>query len=163
MPAIRFPRSFGFGEEVLVGARLVRLVTTPIDGATFDFQELLRSRGYEGNKQGDRWMADSWPGAPVSLDWEEGPRAYPLEDLHPDRRTVRVRRLLYEHPPRAVVIGATHRQEGVIVDRSLESPIRTITALEVALAVPSGRARVILAHPNDLQAVPRPRPRRPSA
>lgn len=152
MPVIRFPDRLGFGTDVLVSALLARLV-----GDGTGYRELLRSRGYQSEKTGATFEAGEWPGAPVPLEWDSGPRGYPLS---PETRllpAVRLRRLIADAPARAIVVGCTYREEGYLVDGMLRTPKRSITVLEVALAVRSGRARIVLAHPNDVQPVPRPR------
>lgn len=151
---MRFPEGCAFGMDVTVYASLARLVA---DGT--GYRELLRSRGYAAEKNGATFAPGAWPGAPVPLDWDAGPRDYPLEPDPARVTAVRVRRMLNEKPPRAVIVGCTYRQEGFIIDGTLLPPGRVITVLEVALNVRSGRARIVLAHPHDVQPVPRPRSR----
>jgi hypothetical protein len=152
MPVMRFPERLGFGTLVDVAGTMARLVNDETG-----FRELLRSRGYAANQAGARFDPGDWPGAAVPTAWEEGPRGYPLQ---PDLRlagapSVRLRRLLTDKPVRGIVVGSTYRQEGYLVDGMLVPPSRTIHALEIALNVRSGRARIVLAHPNDVQPVPR--------
>lgn len=157
MSVLPFPARLGFGVEVLVQAEAVRL-TADTDGG---FREQLRSRGYQGNRQGRLFPGDVWPGAPIGVDWDPGPRGYRLDPPRADGESpVRVRRLLREKPTRAVVIGITDRVEGTLIAGTLRAPGRTIRVLELALHVPSGRAKVILAHPRDVQPVPVQGPRR---
>lgn len=151
---VNFPERLAFDTRVLVVAQLARLV-----GDGTGFRELLRSRGYQSDKSGARFDVGEWPGSPVPLDWEEGPRGYPL-DPDPARTTaVRIRRLLGDASVQGVVVGSTYRQEGYLIEGQLLPPSRTIRVLEVALAVPSGRARIVLVHPRDAQPVQRPRSR----
>lgn len=157
-----FPRGLGFGAEVIVTAEVMRLLAelTEEEGV-YLFKQNLRSRGYQaGSKYGEgaRFTGTSWPGAPVSLEWAPArAAAYPLEPMpRVGSAPQRLRRMLSE-PRRGVVIGVTDRSEGSVIERVLRPPSRTIRVLEVALAVPSGSARVILVHPHDAQPVPRPR------
>lgn len=155
---ITFPPNLRFGREILVSAEAVRLVAETGGG----YREQLRSRGYAGNQRGRLWTGDEWPGAPVDVSWEPAPRAYPLSPPATDTvNPVRVRRILAERPSRGIIVGSTRRVEGQLTGGSLAAPNRTIRVLEVALRVPSGRARLVLAHPKDVQPVPCPQSRSP--
>jgi hypothetical protein len=139
---------------VLVQAETVRVGAFPTVDDAVTFNELL----IRGARGGRTW--DAWPGAPVDEGWNPAPRAYPLQPVPSEQQgnPVRLRRLLHDEPRRAVVIGVTDRIEGYLQpggDR-LYPPGRNITLVEVAFVVSSGPAKVALAHPNDLQPVPRP-------
>lgn len=157
MTVYRFPPGLGFGTPVLFTAEAMRIVAELTDEpGVYLFRQTLRSRGYLASKAlGSQFTAGSWPGAPVPLAWNPASAAdYPLEPA-PRRGAApqRMRRILAQ-PARGVVVGITDRREGTVNDRLLVPPLRTIRVLEVALAVPSGSARVVLVHPQDAQPVP---------
>lgn len=152
-----FPKGYPFGTPILLTAEVVRLVAEDGGG----FREQLRSRGYAGNQSGRLFPGLDWPGAAVGTDWEPAPRGYPIAPAAgPRGNPVRLRRLLQERPQRGVVVGITYRQEGILRGGSLAEPNRTIRVLEVALHVRSGRAKLALVHPRDVQTVPVLSPRR---
>lgn len=141
----------GFGRRVTVTALTMRVVAYRDDGtARFKIPQANDVPWF------DPVAVDDWPGDPVSLDWDlpKGPRFVLEPDLN-GKAVVRYRRLTLDHPQDGLVIGTCWRQEGVLVDKTMAGPRRTISLYEVALQPPlrTSRALVVLAHPRDLRLV----------
>lgn len=155
-----FPPGLRFGSEILYTAEAMRVLgSVTEEEGQYLFGQTLRSRGYRASKtEGAQFAGATWPGAAVPLAWNPSrAAAYPLEPIpRPGASPQRLRRMLAE-PARGLVIGVTDRMEGTVVGKTLSPPTRRIRVLEVAVAVASGSARVILVHPQDAQPVPRPR------
>lgn len=146
----------GFARPVLVHAITVRVNAHKGDGGD-EFRVIKPPRGFADLPQ------DTWPGEPVLLDWDppKGPR-FTLEPTLNGAVVVRYRRIPVDPPVDGVVVGTGWRYEGVLNATggydgraSMAGPRRAVSLYDVALrpAARSGKARVVLVHPKDIEVV----------
>lgn len=151
---------FAFGDHVAIHAFAVRVTSTP--AGTF------KQAGIDVDGS-DLPVVDTWPGAPVPLEWQPPRFLDSPFDLEPEpvgACVARVRRVPLNPPATGIVIGASRKFEGVVrhegEGRIRETRTRTIPVVEVAVAprtrstsrgFQATRAVVISAHANDLLAL----------
>lgn len=148
-----------FGSCVLVRAEVARVIVEAKPNGAHRFKQAHSAR------DGGRYVihefgSEQWPGLPIVAEWEPHIDLFDPDPVPNGQVLVRLRRLEFQIPESGIVIGRVRRYEGTIAVRDdgpndLVEPIRTMMLLEVALKPGvHGKARIGLAHPNDVAVVP---------
>lgn len=154
-----------FGTKVLLRAQTVRVVSSPVLGQRSQFRQAQPGR------EGGRYVvhefdaAGWWPGEPIPSTWSEHAEQFNPDPDPAKKVYVRLRRIETEVPAAGIVIGSVRRSEGTVVptrgdsagtraSNDLAAPLRISWLYEVALQPVGRKARIVLAHPLDLAAVP---------
>lgn len=149
----------GYGSFVLARAEVARVIVEPLAGGVHRFRQAHSQRD-GGRYVIHEFTDDRWPGEPIHSTWEPHIDVFEPDPAPNGQVLVRIRRLEFQIPESGIVIGRVRRFEGTIAVRSegpnsLVEPTRSMMLLEVALRPGvHGKARLVLAHPNDVAAVP---------
>jgi hypothetical protein len=152
-----------FGDNVVVQAETVRIIGKLDENGAPVIRQSWSSRDAGRYVRREFPDATFWPGWPLELDVRGVADNFELEPALNDDVVVRLRRLPAAVPEVGVVVGFTWKEEGVVRGGRADDPAflsgpgrGRINLIEVALPS-TARARVVLAHVDDLGVLARAR------